>query len=103
MYSFNDGNPPIADEQALVEGYDALRNLEHIKAEQNEGKTLSCFQFLIVERSRLAKELVNRVYALLGLAEKTDTVYVAKLPIEYSEEIRASYWRVYAEFRQITL
>jgi hypothetical protein len=103
IYSFGDGNPPMANEEALFEGYEALRNLERIKANHDNGRTLSFFDFVMLGRSRLAKEPVDRIYAMLGLTEKTDTIYVAKLPVDYSEETRTKYWRVYAEFGKIAL
>ena len=93
----------MADEEDLFKGYNALRNLERIKSNHNNGRTQSFFDFVMLGRSRLAKEPVDRVYALLGLTEETDTIYVAKLPIDYSEEARTNYWRVYAEFGKIAL
>jgi hypothetical protein len=103
IYSFGDGNPPMAAEEALFEGYDAFVNLERIKTNYNNGGALGFFDFVMIGRSRLAKEPVDRIYALLGLTEKTDTVYAANLPIDYSEDTRTKYWRVYIEFGKIAL
>lgn len=103
IYSFGDGNPPIAEQEALFEGYDALLKLERIKTDYNNGDTLRFFDFVMLGRSRLAKEPVDRIYAMLGLTEETDTTYADKLRIDYSEETRTKYWRLYAEFGKVAL
>lgn len=103
IYSFGDGKFSLAAEEQLFEGYNAFRELEKIKENYNSGTTLTFFDYVMLGRSRLAKEPVDRIYAMLGLIESSDTIYAAKLPIDYSEENRTKYWRVYTEFGKIAL
>jgi hypothetical protein len=96
--------PRTADEDALFSGFLALRDLEKIKESQSSGREgTSFFDFVVLGRERLAKEPVDHIYAVFGMAGNFDEVYQKEIPIDYSEEARAKYWRLYSIFGKIAL
>src|SRR5947207_10815269 len=54
-------------------------------------------------RKRFAKEPVDRIYAAFGMAEGLDTIYRKGIRIDYSEDARRNYWKVYSNFGKIAL
>jgi hypothetical protein len=91
--------PNTADEDTLFSGFRALKDLEKIKeAQSSDGEGPSFFDFLVLGRERLAKEPIHRIYAVFGMAGNFDEVYRKEIPVDYSEEARAKYWRLYSIF-----
>lgn len=96
--------PRTADEDALFSGFQALKDLEKTKDAQSSGREgPSFFNFVVLGRERLAKEPVDRIYAVFGMAGNFDEVYQKEIPVDYSEEARAKYWRLYSTFGKIAL
>lgn len=96
--------PRTTDEDALFSGFQALKDLEKIKeARSGSREGLSFFDFVVLGRERLAKEPVDHIYALFGMAGNFDEVYQKEIPINYSKEARAKYWRLYSIFGKIAL
>ena len=68
--------PNTADEGTLFRGFRALKDLEKIKESQSSGgEGPSFFDFVVLGRERLAKEPVDRIYAVFGMARNFDEVY----------------------------
>src|SRR5438034_5002562 len=105
IHSFGSAElPTTADEDALFSGFQALKELEKIKEAQSGGREgPSFFNFVVLGRERLAKEPVDHIYAVFGMAGKFDKVYQKEIPVDYSEEARAKYWRLYGIFGKIAL
>jgi Heterokaryon incompatibility protein (HET) len=96
--------PRIADEDDLFSGFQALKDLEKIKEAQSSGREgPSFFDSVVLGRERLAKEPVDHIYAVFGMAGNFDEVYQQEIPVDYSEEARAKYWRLYSIFGKIAL
>jgi hypothetical protein len=103
--SFESVEPPrTSDNDELFIGFQALRDLEKIKkAQSGDRKGPSFFNFVVLGRERLAKEPVDRIYAVFGMAGNFDEVYQKEIPVDYSEEARAKYWILYSIFGKIAL
>lgn len=102
--SFGGSEPPgFLEEEQLFVGYQALIELEKVKEARGKGNSLSFFDFVMLGRQRFAKEPVDRIYAVFGMAEGTDDIYRNEIPVDYSEDARANYWKVYTIFGKIAL
>jgi hypothetical protein len=102
--SFGSQKPPGFDEELeLFEGFRTLADLKEVKDSHLKGDKLSFFDFVLLGRKRFAKEPVDRLYAVFGMAESSDTIYRDEIQIDYSEETRRNYWKVYSNFGKIAL
>ena len=61
------------------------------------------FDFVMLNREQFGKEPVDRIYAAFGMAVGTDDVYRKGISIDYSEDAKSNYWRLYATFGKIAL
>src|SRR2546423_3501653 len=81
--SFGGREPPgFQEEEQLFVGYQALINLEEVKEARGKGNSLSFFDFVMLGRERFAKEPVDQIYAVFGMAEGTDNIYRNEIPID---------------------
>ena len=104
IYSFGNHEPSgFLEENNLFAGYAILRELEKIKKEHHEKEQLSFFDFVMIGRTRFAKEPVDRIYAMFGMTENLDRIYSKELPLDYSEESKREYWRLFTRFGKIAL
>lgn len=104
IYSFGAQEPSgVREEPELFVRFHALLDLKNVKDSYLEGNKLSFFDFVMLGRERFAKEPVDRIYAAFGMAEGSDTIYRKEIPIDYSENARRNYWRVYSNFGKIAL
>jgi hypothetical protein len=101
-YSF--GSPPGLDqEEDLFGGFLTLRELDKVKKKLGQSHDPIFFDFLVLNRERAGKEPVDRIYAAFGMATGKDEVYRSGIPIDYSEEAKSKYWKLYATFGKIAL
>jgi hypothetical protein len=104
IHCFGGQEPPdFREEEELFVGYHALTELAQDKKMQDREKELTFFDFVMLGRTRFAEEPVDRIYAAFGMAEGIDEIYRKKIPIDYSNDTRANYWRVYSAFGKIAL
>lgn len=104
IHSFGGQEPPgFRDEKDLFAGFRALLELKKAKDSHLKGDTLSFFDFVLLGRERFAIEPVDRIYAAFGMAEGVDTIYRDQIPINYSEETKRNYWKVYRDFGRTAL
>ena len=105
IYSFGGDEPPgFREELELFRGFSALTALANIRnSHLNERKMMSFFDLVMLGRERLVKEPVDRIYAAFGMAEGSDGVYRDEIAVNYSEEGKREYWRVYTAFGKIAL
>ena len=99
---FSEGDPPNwRYEKDLFVGYDTLRKLDMIKGKHGKSSEPMFFDFVMQNRERFGKEPVDRIYAAFGMTKGTDEVYRKVIPINYSEDAKKNYWRLYATFGKI--
>jgi hypothetical protein len=103
LYSFTGPEPSLVEEYDIFQGFRALTDLHSLKDEYAAGKPLSFFDFVMSGRKRFVKEPVDRIYAAFGMAEGCDQIYRKNIQIDYSEEAREEFWRVYTQFGKIAL
>lgn len=101
--SFGAQDPPNLrdEEEDLFTGYATLRELDMIKEKHCKSDDPIFFDFVMLNRQRFGKEPVDRIYAAFGMAKGTDEVYRKGIPIDYSEDAKINYWRLYVTFGKI--
>ena len=101
--TFGEQDPPNLrdEEEDLFVGYDTLRKLDMIKEKHGKSSDSIFFDFVMLNRQRFGKEPVDRIYAAFGMTKGTDGVYRKGILIDYSEDAKNSYWKLYATFGQI--
>ncbi len=83
-----------------TDGFDAMMLPDFIKVFRGLGKTFSLCRLCTVARSRETTEPIDKVYAVLGLIEEAVR---KKIKVDYSQESRQKYWRVYIDLATVML
>lgn len=88
-----------------TEGFTALSGLISLTNLWNspspERQNLVFSEAINYGRSRKCKEPVDKVYALLGLAINSNSIFREEIAVTYEEDIRKEYWRVYVSLSKV--
>jgi len=88
------------DVSKLYLGFKMLTELQRIKSELER---LTFFELVLHGRKRVAKEPLDRIYAVYGMAENLDNPYKKAIPINYSADNKSNYWNVFISFAKVAL
>lgn len=105
LLSFGENQPTTnPDDGVPFEGFLMLIDLAKSMTDvPGENKKLDFFDLVMFCRKRETLEPLDRIYALIGLADEKDAIYKQRLRIDYSKFSRSHYWWIYLEFAKIAL
>ncbi len=91
------------EEPNLFEGFANLRDMKAIKQDRQKSNEGTFFKMVMLGRERETTERIDHVYAALGLAEGSDSIYKENIHVNYSQERRNKYWLTYTDFGKLAL
>jgi hypothetical protein len=105
IHAFGEQDPPDlreGEEQIFI-GFSTVWELDKIRKNHGGYNNPIFFDFVMLNRERFGREPVDKIYAALGMSVGTDEVYRKGISIDYSEDAKKNYWRLYAMFGKIAL